>query len=282
MSNRVDLLAGNVTAKGLGLDPVHQDEDTVAGWDRWSVTTSSTREQGAELTAEAHAEVGATPEEVGQSTASGEVTGQPGDIGDSLLASNVCQGALVGVLKGRHLLDSPETLLEVLDLGESLVALLLVGGLLLDIGQAQQCALNLLGLGHLVEEAGEEGTFLSGDLGRGGVVCNGAVTDGPDVLGTLDDQVLVDGETTAGVLLSGDLGHEVLDDGAESITGGPNEETEWDLLENLLAVRTGGFGLDELVGNPLDHGLGADLNGFLLEGLLGVVDQLLGEHGKDL
>lgn len=26
------LLAGDITAEGLGLDPIHQDEDTVAGY----------------------------------------------------------------------------------------------------------------------------------------------------------------------------------------------------------------------------------------------------------
>jgi len=52
------LFAGNVTTKGLRLDPVHEDKDTVAS-------------------AEAHAEVGTTPEEVCDGATSGNVTSHP-------------------------------------------------------------------------------------------------------------------------------------------------------------------------------------------------------------
>jgi len=178
------LLAGNVTAEDVRLEPVHDDEDTVAG-------------------AEAHAQVGGAPEEVGELATTGEVAGHPADVSDSLLGTNVGQGTLVRVLEGTHLLDAAEALLQVLDLGESLVANLLVGGLALLLGEGGELGLELLGLGHLVEEAGEESALLGGDLGGGSVVCDGAVADGPDVLGALDDEVLVDGKTTAGVGLCG-------------------------------------------------------------------------------
>ena len=152
----------------------------------------------------------------------------------------------MGVLKGTDRLDPPQPLLQSLDLAKDLVTGLLSWCLLLCNGELGKLALNLGGLGHVVEHAGEESTLLSGDLGSGGVVGNGAVTDSPDVLGTLDDEVLVYGETTAGVLLCGNLVDEVLDNGSESVTSSPDQKTVRDLLELLLAVRAGRLSLDEL------------------------------------
>ena len=185
------------------------------------------------------------------------------------------------VLERTHLVGAAKTLLEILDVGKDLVTGILGGGLL-GSGKALELLLNLVGLGHLVEEAGEESTLLGGDLSSGGVVGNSTVTDGPDVLGALDDKVLVDVQTTTGIGLSGNLGHQILDNGTDSVTGGPDEQTVRNLLHNLLAVGTNELGLDVFLGNVLDHGLGTDVNGLLLEGLLGVVNQLLGEHGKNL
>lgn len=234
------------------------------------------------LTAEAHAQVGTTPEEVGQGATSGEVSGQPRDIGNSLLAANVCERALVRVLERSHLLDTSQTLLQVLDRSKGLVASLFARCLLLDIGQVGEFHFDVLSLGHLVEQTGEECAFLCSDLSRRSIVCDGAVTDGPDIIGTLDNEVLVDGQTTARLFLCGKLRHQVLDDRAESITGGPDEETVWDLLQNLLSLWAGELGLDVLVGDILDHGLCADLDRLLLEGLFGIVDKLLGKHGENL
>ena len=188
----------------------------------------------------------------------------------------------MGVLEGVDALGPPQALLQLLDLVESLVASLLVGGLLLDLGELGELGLDLLSLGHLVEHAGEESALLSGNLGSGGVVGDGAVADGPDVFGTLDNKVLVDSETAARVLLGGDLVDQVLDERAHSVTGGPDEETVGDPLEHLLAIGAHGLGLNVLFCDVLDHGLCADVDGLLLEGLLGVVDQLLGEHGQDV
>ena len=53
-------------------------------------------------------------------------------------------------------------------------------------------------LRHGVEHAGEEGSLLRGDLGGWGVVGNGAVADGPDVVGALDDEVFVDEQAATG------------------------------------------------------------------------------------
>jgi hypothetical protein len=188
----------------------------------------------------------------------------------------------VRVLKGSDLLDAAEALLELLDFAKDLVAGFLAGGFLLCDGELGELGVDFLRLGHVVEHAGEKSTFLGSDLGCWSVVCNSAITDGPDILGALDDQVLIHGKTAAGVLLCGDLVDEVFDHGSESVTGGPDEQAVGDLLDNLLAIGPGGLGLDVLLRHVLDHGLCADGDGLLLEGLLGVIDELLGEHGQDV
>lgn len=188
----------------------------------------------------------------------------------------------MSVLEGTNLFDASEALLEVLDVSEDSIPGILVGSSLLLHGELSELGLDLLSLGHLVEHASEPGTFLGGDLGSGGVVGDSAVTDGPHVFAALDHKVFVHGETTAGVLLGGDLADEVLDERAQGIAGGPHEEAEGNLLDNLLSVGAGGFSLDELVSHLLDHGFGPDGDGLLLEGLLGVLDQLLREHGQDV
>ena len=106
----------------------------------------------------------------------------------------------------------------------------------------------------------------------GGVVCDGAVADGPDVFGAVDDEVFVYGEAAAGVLLGGDLGHKVFDDGAESVAGGPDEEAVGEDFFDFGAVGLGVFRFDGFVGDVFDHGFGADGDGFFAEGFFGVVD----------
>ena len=103
----------DIASENLGLDPIHKHEDPVAS-------------------AEAHAEVGAAPEEVGDGAARRNVAGEPRDIGDSLLGADVGERTLMGVLEGVDALGPPQALLQLLDLVESVVAGLLVGGLLLD------------------------------------------------------------------------------------------------------------------------------------------------------
>ena len=182
----------HIATKDLSLDPVHEHQDPVAG-------------------AEAHAKVSTAPEEVGDGTARGNVTREPRDICDSLLGANVGERTLVGVLEGVDTPQPPLPLLQFLDLLESLVTGLSVGSLLLNFRELRELSIDLLGLGHLVEHAGKESTLLSGDLGGGGVVGDSAVTDSPYVLGTLDNKVLVDSETTAGVLLTRNLVDQILE-----------------------------------------------------------------------
>lgn len=123
---------------------------------------------------------------------------------------------------------------------------------------------------------------MAGNLGGGGVVGDGAIADGPDILSTVDDQKLIDGETAARVLLCGDLAHEVLDDVSDSVTGGPDEQTIGNLFEFFGSVWVGDFGFDVLVGYFLDHCLCADGDFLFLEAGFGVFDELFGEHGQNL
>lgn len=232
------------------------------------------------LTAEAHGEVGTSPEEVGHATTGGQVAVPPADVGDSLFATNVGQAALVGVAEGLDVLDAAELLLKALNL-------LGVGGRVAGLqvhlaADLVDAGLEALGLGHVVEEASKEATLLGSDLGGGSVAGDGAVTNGPDVTGTLDDKVFVDGKTTARVLLGGNGRHHVLDNGADGVAGGPDEETVGNLDALLGAVGLANLGLDGVVGDLLDHGLGHNVNLFLAEGVFGVVDELLGEGGQDV
>lgn len=239
-------------------------------------------EDGGEVkhTAEAHGEVGASPEEVGHAAAGGEVAVEPVDVGDGLFATDVSQGALVRVVERLDILDAAELPLKALNLAGRLGA---VAGVEVEgAAEVVDAGLEVLRLGHVVEQAAEEAALLGGDLGGGGVASNGAVTDGPDVAGTLDDKVLVDSEATARVGLGGDARDEVLDDGADSVAGGPDEEAVGDDDALAGAVGLGDLGLDGGLGDLLDHGLGLDVNLLLAEGVLGVVNQLLGEGGQDV
>lgn len=186
------------------------------------------------------------------------------------------------VLKGTDLLDSPQLLLQSLDILEDLIASGGRRGFALLRGQGSEFAVDGLGFGEGVEEAGKEGALLARDLGGWGVVGDGTVTDGPDVLSTVDDEVFVYGEAAAGVLLRRYLGHEVLDDGADGVTGGPDEEAVGEGFELFGPVRFCEFGFNVFVGNSLDHSLCANGNRFFFEGGFGVVDELLGEHGQDV
>lgn len=184
------------------------------------------------------------------------------------------------VVERLDILDTAEFLLEILKLGSNDRR---IGARDVQRGaELINAALEELSLGHCVEEAGEEGAFLRGDLGGGRVASDGAVASRPDVGGALHDEVLVDGEAAAGVFLCGDLGHEVAHDGADGVTGCPDEEAVGEDLGGLLAVGAGGFGFDGVLGDLLDGGLGHDGDLLLLEGRLGVVDQLLGEGGEDV
>lgn len=232
------------------------------------------------LTAEAHAQVSTAPEKIGHGTTTCDVAAQPADVCNRTLLSDVRQTSLVGILEGTNLLGSAQLLLAFADLIENLVALLGALGLCLSLRQLLQVILDGLGLSHSVEETSKESTLLTSNLSSGGIVGDSAVTDGPNVLGTVDDQVFVNSETTARVLLGGKLAHKVPDNRADGVTGGPNQETVRDGFQFLGSVGLSDLSLDVLIGHVLDHGLGADGDSFLLEGRLGVVNKLLGEHGK--
>lgn len=234
------------------------------------------------LTAEAHAQVSTPPEQVGQRSTASNVAAQPGDIRHSTLLANICQASLVRVLERTDLLRPPQLSLTLPDLLEDLVPLLLALSFRLRDRELLQLLLDSLGLGHGVEQTGEESTLLAGHLSRRGIVGDGAVTHGPDVLGSVHHEVLVDGQTTTGVLLGRDLVHQVTDDRADGVTSGPDKKTVRNSLNLLRPIWLGDFGLDVLIGDLLDHGLCADRNLLFLERRLGVVDQLLGEHGKNL
>ena len=232
------------------------------------------------LTAEAHGQVGGPPEEEGKAATGGKVSVEPAHISDGLLASDVGKRTLVRVVEGLDVLDAAELTLMLLNLLGDLGG---VAGLKVErTTELADTLLKDLGTGHVVEETSQEVTLLRGNLGGRGVSGDGAVTDSPDVAGTLDNEVLVHGKTAARVLLGRDAVHEVLDDGADSVAGGPDEETvgEGDLLTATIGLAD--LGLDSLVGDLLDHGLGHDVDLLLLEGALGVLDQLLGEAGKDV
>ena len=60
-----------------------------------------------ELTAEAHAQVRASPKQVRQLPARGKVAGPPADVSHSLLGANVRQATIVRILERTHLFHSP-------------------------------------------------------------------------------------------------------------------------------------------------------------------------------
>lgn len=233
------------------------------------------------LTAEAHAQVSTAPEEVGHGTTTGDVAAQPADVRNSALLSDVSHATLVRVLEGTNLLGSPQLLLAFADRVKDLVTLLTLS-LGLGIRQLLQLLLDSLGLGHGVEKTGKESTLLTGNLGGRGVVGNSTVTNGPDVLSAVHDEVLVHSKTTTRVLLGRELVHQIADNGANSVTGSPDQQTVGNTLDGLGSIRVGDHGLDVLVGDVLDHSLSADRDLLLLEGRFSVVDKLLGEHGKDV
>lgn len=186
----------------------------------------------------------------------------------------------MSVVEGLEVLDAEELLLGVLDLSRDLGRVAR-----LEVERRRELAdvlLQVLGLGHVVEQLGQEVALLRGDLGGGRVSGDGAVADGPDVPGALHHEVLVDGEAAARVLLGGNLAHEVLDEGPEGVSGGPDQQAVGELDALLAAVGVHSLGLDVLVGDVLDHGLEADVDLLLLEGALGVLNQLLGEGGQDV
>merc|ERR1712093_166858 len=121
----------------------------------------------------------------------------------------------------------------------------------------------------VLKRRARESSFLRCDLGSWSISCHGAVTSGPDVLGTLDYEVLVDGQTSPRILLCWDRCHQVSDDRSDGVSSSPDEKTVWHDLHLLLSIGSSSLSLDSCLGN-------------LLEGRLGVLNQLLGKHGKNV
>ena len=119
-------------------------------------------------------------------------------------------------------------------------------------------------------------------MGGRGVVGDGAIADGPNVFGAVDDKVFVYGEAAAGVFLRGDLAHEVFDDGAQGVASSPDKEAVGEAFGFFGAVWASVFSFDGFVGDLFYHGFCADGDGFFFERRFGVVDELFGEHGKDI
>ncbi|KAI6776735.1 hypothetical protein HG530_000680 [Fusarium avenaceum] len=232
------------------------------------------------LTAEAHGEVGTSPEKVGQATTTGNVAVEPRDISDSLLATNVGERALVRVTERLDILDSAELSLEGLNLSGDLgrVALLEVQA----AAELLDASLLRVSLGHVVEQTSQERTLLGSDLSGRGVTSDGAVTDSPDVASSLDNEVLIDGKTTTRVLLSGNLAHKITDNRTDSVTSGPDKQTVGDAESLLATIGSSELGLNKVLCHPLDHGLELDVDVLLAQGVLGVLDELLGERGENV
>ena len=190
--------------------------------------------------------------------------------------ANVRQATLMTILKRSNLLHPPQLALEFFNVGKDLGASI-AAGFSLGFREAGKLLVNEFRFCEGVEETRKEGAFLRGYLCGGSVVGDGTVADSPDVLGTVDNEVFVYCETAAGVLLRGDLGHEVFDDGAEGVAGGPDEETVGDHFFFFGAVWFRVFCFYGFVGDVLDHCLGADGDAFFLKGLFRVVDELLGK-----
>ena len=233
-------------------------------------------------TAKAHAQIGTAPEEISHSSTTSNVATQPADICNGTLLSDIGQASLVGVLEGTNLLSSAQLALTLSNLIEDSVAIFIVLSLGLRNGQLLQFLFNGFSVSHRVEETSKESTLLAGDLCGWGVVGDGAVSDSPDVFGAVHNQVFVNCETATGVLLGGELVHKIANDRADGITGSPDQETVGNCFHFLGSIRLGDFGLDVLLSHVLNHGLGSNGDGLFLESRFRVVDQLLGEHRKDL
>lgn len=261
VGSKTSLLARKIATEELGLEPVVDDQQTIPG-------------------AEAHADVGASPKEVGQTTGGSNVAVEPCDVSNSLLAANISEGTLVTVVEGLHVLDAAELTLILLNLARDLGR---VAGLEVErTAELSNLVLESLSPGHVVEQAREEVALLTGNLGGGGVAGNGAVTDSPDVAGTLHNKVFVYSEAAARVLLRRDTLHEILDDGTNGVAGSPDEKTVGEYNRLLGAVGASSHSLNRLVCDLFDHGLGVNVDLFLLEGALGVLDELLGEAREDV
>lgn len=215
--------ARDIAAEHLGFDPVNQDQYTIpsCNWQVMSVSELDRNRGRRKRTAEAHAQVSAPPEEIGEASTRRDVPIEPFNVGYGLLAPNVGETALVGVLEGPDLLDAPEPLLAPLNLGLLLDTFGVGSGDCLGFMKLVDLLSELLGTAHGVEEPGEIVALLSRDLTCGRVAGDGAIANSPNVLGTLDDEIIIDGETAFRVLLRRQLGHQILDDATDGVASRP-------------------------------------------------------------
>jgi hypothetical protein len=231
-------------------------------------------------------DVSGSPEQHGSSTSGGEVTVEEGQVGDSLLRPNVADRSVMlnrSVLKNGH--SRKRTLVGVVEgselggsvqlLGQSLDFSLVGSGVGL---QLLELSLKLVLLSELAEHLGKVDTLLRGDLGSGGVLSSGAVSHGVSSLSSEQSKVVVNKQTSSLSLCVGKLAHQVSGDLSGSVTGGPDKKTVGDLLHLLVGV------LDDNAGrlDILNHGSGENVNLVGSELVLSVLDELLGEGGKDV
>ena len=144
--------------------------------------------------------------------------------------------------------------------------------------QSLELVLRDIPLGELLQGLGEVGSLLSSDLSGRSVLGSGVVSDGKDSGSTQKLEVVVDGKSSSGGLDVGELGHEVPGDVSGGVSGSPNEKSVGDLLDLFVGVLDD----DVLLVDLLNHGLGHEVDLVVGEGRLGVLDELLGEHGKDV
>ena len=179
------------------------------------------------------------------------------------------KGSLVGVVEWSKL-GSPAELL-----GQSLNLRGVGVRGSLELGEL---SLKLVLLAELAEGLGKVDTLLTGNLGGGSVLRSGTITNGVSALGSEKSQVVVDKETSSLSLRIRKLVHQVTGNASRCVTGSPDEKTVWDLAHLLVSVLDdNGLRLD-----ILDHGSGKNVDSVRSKLVLGVLNELLAESGKDV
>lgn len=144
--------------------------------------------------------------------------------------------------------------------------------------QLVQLVLEFLSLGHLAERSRQPGALLRGDLGGRRVLAGDGITEGVDVGCTEDAQVFIGEDTSTVRLRFRKLAHEFARELSRRVTGGPDEETVW----NLVCVLVGVLNEDGLFPDVLDGRSGHDVNLVGPERGFRVLDQLLGKGRQDV
>ena len=121
-----------------------------------------------------------------------------------------------------------------------------------------------------------------GDLCSWRVLREGAVTEGVNLVATVQSQVLVDQQTSSCCLLFDNLGGQLFGQLTLSVTTGPDKGTVWNDHILGLTVWMAVCRVDVLVVNLLDHGVGLQVEALLLKNILSILDQPWVEHREDI